>query len=280
MTRISNLNEILFPVEERPIFASVQDRTGERRLAVPDKKAIVNVTNLLVLGIVSRSYRLVTNQEALELGFQCARALFPEARRGEWEVKVTDAPATGGHCHFDLLHNSNALDFTLVAAHERPEAFGPFVRVANSYNGLRALAFAIGFFRKVCANGLILPETIIEFKFTHLNRDIGKAIHFEVAHDRLAKLRTGFGDHVAALRACRIRREEVEPLVLRVLAIRLPKLREPNSSEFADWSTLSTHIAELCGRYTLELGENGYAVFNAITEFASHPRCRREGGWN
>jgi len=72
-----------------------------------------------------------------------------------------------GYCHIDLIHNSAALDFTFVPPHQRPEAFGPFIRVTNSYNSLRALAFDIGFYRKVCKNGLIIPDTIIRFKFNN-----------------------------------------------------------------------------------------------------------------
>jgi hypothetical protein len=93
----------------------------------------------------------------------------------------------------DLVHNSPALDFDFVPAAERPEAFGPFIRVTNSYNGLRALAFDIGFYRKVCKNGLILPDSIIHFEFNHMWRDIGDRIQFVVSHERLAKLKTSFG---------------------------------------------------------------------------------------
>ena len=71
----------------------------------------------------------------------------------------------------DLVHNSTALDFTFVAAHQRSELFDPFIRVTNSYNGLRALGFDIGFYRKICKNGMIVPDTVIRFKFTHLRRD-------------------------------------------------------------------------------------------------------------
>jgi hypothetical protein len=88
------------------------------------------------------------------------------------------------------------LDFSVVPSVDRPEAFGPFIRVTNSYNGHRALTFDIGFYRKVCKNGLILPDTIIRFKFVHSRRAIGEAIRFDIAHERLAKLRAGFEDLV------------------------------------------------------------------------------------
>jgi hypothetical protein len=34
-------------------------------------------------------------------------------------------------------------------------------------------------------------------------------------------------------------------------------------------------LSELSDRYAREVGENAYAVFNAITEFASHPPANR-----
>jgi len=291
MPRLNQLDEVLFPVEEHPVFVAVRMASGERRLPVPEKKAIVNAKSGRVLGVVSRGYRLVTNRQALDWAFQCCRTVFPETRPGEWEVRTTDAPATGGHCFIDLVHNSTALDFTFVPAKERPDAFGPFMRVTNSYNGLRALAFDIGFFRKVCKNGLILPRSVIRFSFAHLQRHIGETIKFEIAHDQLAEMKASFGAYLDALRNCRVCRAEFEPLVCGVLLLRKPKSAKPGSREARDWDALQAHLKEMCCRYADELGENAYAVFNAITEFASHPpdnRCvhrehhsfeRQAGAW-
>ena len=39
--RLSQLDDVLFPVEEHPVFVVVPGRIGERRLAAPGKKAIV-----------------------------------------------------------------------------------------------------------------------------------------------------------------------------------------------------------------------------------------------
>ena len=274
MPRLTQLDDVLFPVEERPVFAGAHGTIGEALLSVPDKKAIVDTKRSRVLGIVSRDYRLVSNREALDLGYQCCRAVFPESKDIEWEVKSTDAPATAGHCFIDLEHNSAALDFSVVCAQARPDVFGPFIRVTNSYNGLRALAFDIGF-RKVCKNGLILADTVITFKFTHLRRDIGDKIEFEISHDRLAKLKSSFGAYVDALRACPVRPDEFGAFVRAVLSIRAPVSLKPKSREAADWESLTAHIAALSDRYAREIGNNAYAVLNVITEFASHPPANR-----
>jgi len=291
MPRLTQIDDVLFPVEEHPVFASIKTESGERRLAIPDKKAIVNCDSGRVLGVVSRGYRLVSNHEALDWACECCRTVFPETKPGEWEVRAIDAPGTGGHCFIDLAHNSTALDFTFVPAKDRPDAFGPFIRVTNSYNGLRALAFDIGFYRKVCKNGMILPESVIRFKFTHLRSEIGETIQFEIAHEKLGKLKSSFGEYLQSLRDCKVDRSAFEPLVFAVLLLRKPKNAKPGNSAAADWGALQGHLKEMCDRYATELGQNAYAVFNAITEFASHPpdnRCiyrerhsfqRRAGAW-
>ena len=71
MPRLTQLDDILFPVEVHPVFVSVHTKSSERRLAVPDKMAIVNAQTDRVLGVVSRSYRLVTNHQALDWAYQC-----------------------------------------------------------------------------------------------------------------------------------------------------------------------------------------------------------------
>jgi hypothetical protein len=51
---------------------------------------------------------------------------------------------------------------------------------------------------------------------------------------------------------------------------------EQESREAEAWQALGLHLGEMTDRYASELGENAYAAFNTITEFASHPpenRC-------
>jgi hypothetical protein len=280
MPRLNKLDDVLFPVEEHPVFVNFTDHTGERRLAVPEKKAIVNRNTSRVLGIVSRGYRLVRNQEALDMAHKCCGKVFSETKISEWGVQATDAPNTGGYCHIDLVHKSNALDFKAVfnaaTADQHSEVFGPFIRVTNSYNGRRALAFDIGFYRKVCTNGLIIPESIISFKFTHQRRDIGETIQFDIANDKLAKFKTTFTDSLAGLRNCAVARQQFEPIIFGVLSLRRPEPLKPDSRDATDWQKLNYELGEMSNRYEGELGANAYAVFNAITEFASHPpenRC-------
>lgn len=271
MPRLNKLDDVLFPVEEHPVFANIRGEKSEWQLPVPYKKAIVDVKNGRVVGVVSQGYQLVSNREALHLGYECCRTVFPETHPEEWLVEATDAPATGSHCFIDLVHNSAKLDFSDVPANKRPEVYGPFIRVTNSYNGLRSLLFDIGFYRKVCKNGLILPETIIQFRFTHQKREIGSSICFEVEHTKLQKLKTTFISYIDILRNVAMAQPLFEPLVRGVLLLRPPKEMDPKSREAHEWGMLKNAIHELSKRYADDLGENAYAAFNAITDFASNP---------
>lgn len=244
-------------------------------LPATDKKAIVNVATSRVLGIVSRDYRLVTNKQALEWAYECCVTVFPQTKPAEWDVSTTDAPSTAGHCRIDLAHRTAALDFGDVRPGKRPDAFGPFIRVTNSYNGLRALSFDIGFYRKVCRNGLIAPETLVQFRFAHGRRDLGAGIRFDVARERLEKLQRKLDDTLSAIKECAVSRMAFETIVQSVMLIRQPLSLQPGSREADDWQKLNHHVGALCDRYAGELGETAYAVLNVITDFASHPPDNR-----
>jgi uncharacterized protein DUF932 len=273
--RLSHPDDLLFPVEEHPVFVMMRDEWGERPLPAPGRKAIVNVASERVLGIVSRDYTLVTNRQALEWAYECCRSVFPDTAAAEWDVSAADGPATGGYCRIDLVHRTARLDFSDVRPGQRPEAFGPFIRVTNSYNGVRALAFDIGFYRKVCRNGLIAPDTIVQFKFAHQQRHLGMGIRFEVARERLAKLQAKLSHQFAALKECGVPRSAFAPMVRAILMIRPLKSKRPGAREAQDWKTLESHIRELCSRYASELGDTAYAVLNAVTDFASRPPDNR-----
>ena len=288
MARLSKIEEIDFPVKEQPVYVITGNGCSEKRIFVRDKKALVNDNNQHVLGIVSKSYRLVSNSEAIDMAYQCCQSVFPETSSIEWEINHVDAPSTAGYCHIDLVHKTSALEFCDVPADQKPDIFGPFIRVTNSFNGLRALGFDIGFYRKVCKNGLILPETIIRFKFSHSRQDIGQTLQFLVEKDRLSKFKNAFTQSMAALRDCKINSLQFDRLVCAVLQLSPPKKAKGNglsSIEIEDceasnqmhpeWQVLQTHLSEMNNRYIHELGSNAYAAFNAVTEFASRPLANR-----
>jgi hypothetical protein len=100
------LDDLLFEVEERPVFALGFAKVSEgkagagpnRYTPVPGRKAIVRRSDDRVLGVVGRDYRLVTNQEAMEAARLCCRQVFPSTKPEEWQFATAEpdppAPST------------------------------------------------------------------------------------------------------------------------------------------------------------------------------------------
>jgi hypothetical protein len=89
------LDDLLFEVEERPVYAGAG---ANRYTPVPGRKAIVRRDDGHVLGVVGRDYRLVTNQEAMDAARLCCRQVFPKTKPEEWQFSTAEAPATRSSC--------------------------------------------------------------------------------------------------------------------------------------------------------------------------------------
>ena len=150
-----------------------------------------------------------------------------------------------------------------------------FPQVIHFASSPWVVTYDIGFQRKICKNGLIVPNSVIRFKFNHGRRDLGSKMRFDVARERVEKLKSDFDEFLGALRACAIPRVEFEPLAREVLSLQKPDELKANSREADAWAVLGNHLCVLSDRYAAELGENGYAVLNTITEFSSHPPVNR-----
>lgn len=276
--RITDYRKLMFPVRTVAVFAELRGGVGASHRRIPGKKAIVNCTNDQVISVVGDDYQVVTNRDALDHGFRCCEAAFPDIPRSAWDVTSADAPLSGGHCHLDLTHISARLRFDSVSAGQRPDTYGPFVRVANSYNRKRALGFAIGFMRKVCSNGMILPRSSISFSLDHNTKRIRERIEFETSRTRFQSLKEQFLAFLDPLQKCAMPREFFRPVSL--LALRVPTPKNPSKRGQEAWDALNVYIRSLSEEYIHEVGENAYALLNVVSDLASRPSeaglCRRE----
>ena len=168
-----------------------------------------------------------------------------------------------------MTHNSARLRFDSVSASLRPDTYGPFIRVTNSYNRKRALGFAIGFMRKVCSNGMILPQSSISFSLDHNTKKIRERIEFETSRNRFQNLKTKFLRFLDPLQECPIPSEFFRPISL--LALRVPPPKPPSKRRKEAWDRFNEHLESLSEEYISEIGENAYALLNVISDLASRP---------
>jgi hypothetical protein len=276
MKLIHNLEDVMFSIEECPIYCDMREARGlNQRIPIHGKKALIHPTNNTVLGVVGRDYEVVTNRDALDWAYQCCTTIFSETKAEEWTVQRIDASSTLSTCCMDLVHRTPTLDFSVKSTRYQPENYGPFVRVRNSFNGQRALSFHVGFYRKVCSNGMILRESLVSFRFNHVRHEIGYQPSFNVDPVRVIKMRAMLSQYIAILSDVRVTRLQFVPLVQVALGIHKPRNVDNDRNARQAWNILMTHLENIAERYSKEMGETAYAVLNTATEFASQPPTNR-----
>jgi len=273
MTRLTSLENVTFPVQSRPLYSDIEVAGHHKQMAIDSHKVLFNVISGKALSVVSRDYQVVTNEQAVEMGKRCCRELFGLDEAADLEVFSVDAPSTGSYCFIDLVHKGYTMN--LWDSGQKPEVYIPYVRVTNSYNRTRALKFDIGFCRKICFNGVIFERQTISFTFSHVRHELQpSAIKFDIKKGLLEKLINEFRHLTKTVKETEIPLDYAFQIVSGVLGIPDEEAakNEKNPERMAETLRLVNQCRETVDRY---LGENGYAVFNAMTDIASHVRpCR------
>ncbi len=260
MKKIEDVGELLGPVEMRRLLCE----DGEGRLRrIASHRAIVVRESGRPLGVVGAGYRLVTNEEALGYGRDCAARLFG-ATAADMEVFNVSAPATRSFCHIDLVHRAH--EIRLLGR----EIYLPFVRVTNSYNTTRALRFDVGYCRKICLNGVIFGNRSIRFAFPHSREGMPGRPNFEAGAHMLEALRQSFIGTAERLMGFHVTHDDALALVFRGLGLPLPE-KSAEGPVRETFLALRDAARVRVERYEKQLGSNAYAAFNAMTDFASHP---------
>jgi hypothetical protein len=258
----------LFSVSEAPVEVVIATGAAPRRTRVSGKKALVAADNGQVLGIVGRGYRIVTNEEALELCRELCRQLQPGSSSVEWVLANATGPKSRSRVALDLKHRTHVLNLW-----DNPggisEIHTPFVRVINSYNGRRALRFDVGFMRKHCSNGVIFEEKVATVHAPHTQEGIAKLDLADAARN-FGELKQQFVECVGAIRGIALSDVESMEIVRTILGLPVVKdTASPAANEGAE--ELHHYVAALDARHRVELGENAYATFNTLTDFATRP---------
>ena len=270
MARISKIEDIMFPVGLCPVYTNIRINGIKYQKDIPNSRVVVNKVSGKLLGVVSKNYKLITNQAALEMGKQCCADLFGSDAAGNIEVFNVNAPATGSYCHIDLLHRSYQMN--LWDEPDQSDIYIPYLRVTNSYNTSRALRFDIGFCREVCLNGLIFAAETISFAFNHTRRELNDTIHFDLQNGKVGRLVEDFRAYTNRLKNYHIPRAQALKIIhtlFRIKAESKINFRSPKESG-AEYDALLSILDCKLDKYIDELGENGYSLFNTITDMASH----------
>jgi len=165
-----------------------------------------------------------------------------------------------------------ALSPGLTESNER-ESYTPFVRISNSYNRTLTLKYEVGFCRWICLNGVIFGQKGVSFSISHDEMITPKDIQrwIELAKKNIGEigdLWTAFENKLKKLKEIEMPEVMAVPMYMKVFDVNIDK------NSLKNWKPLDdkiSRIRQLAKEYFSDLGDNAYAMFNVLTDFASFP---------
>ena len=257
------IKDVIFPVVLTPIYVEHNGLVMGTYAQVPGFKAVMAEDDGYIFSVVAQDYRLVTNKEAIELGEKCFNEIFKVLKVENMMLFNIIMPKTRSFCHVDFVHPDGNFDFT------DKDPWSPYIRITNSYNRMFALNFELGFCRGICMNGVIFGKKNIEFKFYHSKSTTDPVVKFKLKAGELATLESQFVESLKNIKRFHVPPKVMWPLVCKVFGFTMHD--DPTERQATTMEERKACIRELTNRYFKELGENGYAALNVLTDYASRP---------
>ena len=264
---------LLFNVSEHSLFAETHDVSayGQEGLRlIGNKKALINTRTDEIMSVVSSSYKVVSNEEIFS---NFCRAVVEAGVNIEGANAKVSQNATGSRA---LVEFSFPEEVIRVAGDDSDTALQ--ICAINSFDGSLRYIVKGGALRMKCLNGQILGDILGEYSSTHTKQlDVPESAqhimgmvqsfqHARVYWDEM--LHKPVSDHQFDCVAAEFLNLKEEPKGMQLnvlLAGRWEK--DPNARSNARYN----HLVELWDKYRAEFGQNVYALYNALTDYVTHP---------
>lgn len=264
----ANLKEVFFQVEELPVAAEYFFKGFK---TIPGYKAIVDAETGAPISVVSSDYRLITNKQAFEIATQLIPMLFEDMTISDFEAYNVRMPHSKGACIIDLIIPADSKNPFL----SQDECYTPFIRIWNSYNKTTKLKFEIGFCRWICLNGCIFGEVGFEFSTAHTKQHIGFDLKEIVkkGSKHLINVKAAweqFNRKLSKVREIPMPQSLILAMYCKAFNITIDQ-KKVSKYQREKYATQAQKLITDGKEYFAEFGNNGYAMFNVLTDYASYP---------
>ena len=261
-------SEVMFPVETRPVFW--ENRYG-RRTTIRGQYAIIDTERENTLAVVTDKYQLISNEEAYNLADLIIRGVFNNRTIDDFVCYNVRLSRSRGSCIIDLIIPNN---FSQLFGDEK-ESWTPFLRITNSYNRKSVLRYEIGFCRWICLNGCIFGQKGFTISIRHDELDYYGNYQkiIDEARSKMGNIDSIWQtimERLESLRAIDISQLMVLPLFCKIFGIKIDKDKITPTQE-ESLAVRATQILHSAQEYFQEMGNNAYALFNVMTDYASFP---------
>ncbi|MGF1692374.1 DUF932 domain-containing protein [Photobacterium kagoshimensis] len=252
-----------FPVEFRGIGLKIESEKNKYQ-QINDFKAVIDTESGKIFTIVTNGYNLITNKEAVDQAKPIFERVFSGIQFSDMKVFNIVMPKTRSYCHIDLVHDSSNFECF------NQDSWTPFLRVTNSYNKTKKLSYEIGFCRHICMNGVIFGSKSVEISFTHNHGATEIRSKFIENFDDIAKLQTQFIGQLKQIKKYYVPKDKMLALTCKVFKQKKPMADDTGKMKV--WQAFQKETQRLTECYFDELGQNGYAALNVLTDLASSPK--------
>ena len=262
-----DINKAFFNVD----LADLQVNIGYAWQKVKDYRAVVNIDEGYVISVVTNNYHLVTNRQAYDIANHVVREMFTGASINDFECFNVVMPQSKGSCRIDLIMPSSKES----PFGDKSDPWTPFVRISNSYNKTLKLHYEIGFCRWICLNGVIFDQKGIDVSLSHSTKISEEKIIKQIKKQagRLQSVQDMWNElklKLNLLREIEMTSSMALPMFCRAFNITIDKkeIKQPKKDELRAKAKLVKKLSE---DYFKEMGNNAYAIFNVLTDYATYP---------
>lgn len=260
------IQNAFYGVREQDLY--VEGRNHKQKKVI-GHKALIDVEKDRTISIVSDRYQLIPNRDAYYLADRIVRGVFEGKTLDDFICYNINMPSTRASCRIDLILPHNFYN----PFGDQVEDWTPFVRISNSYNGTLCLRYEIGFCRWICKNGVIFDQRGLNISFTHT--EILRINTYEYLIER-AKAEIGeigdiwnaFQRKLKVLKSITLPRSSALPMYCKVFGVKAADYSERQKDLYG---SRARQIMDASKDYFNEMGNNAYALFNVLTDYASFP---------
>jgi hypothetical protein len=239
----SDTSSVLFPVEVQSLRfnnpAKEKEIIGDRGVAV------IRKDTHKIICTASSEYQLQTHGEVLK----AVELLF---KKNKIAFTVSDV-RTGGTRGNRMYVNYILPQYQFVV--HRTDKYIPFLQVQNSYDKSLLFNLTTGIFRQICSNGAIITHGVKFLTKKHVHENI----NLEEIEINIAAWASNLGIVKLTLEKLanrKLTKKRVEEVTAKVFN------RKRDLTGFVDLKLIDKNVKEV--------GNNEYALFNALTEYATH----------
>ena len=277
MTVVDNENweqalyDACFPITLADVYVGDPARRAHRyRAIIP----VDSESNENPFAIVTDRYRLIRNEDVIDLGHEAFERLFGLHYRAR--MNVFNVVMANGRGSFFADFTTPELDCSIPlpgfdvpsGTHAGPSRHTFFLRTVNSYNRTQAVRLEAGICRWICKNGIIFGKQSIRFRNPH---DKTKQQLMDQIAQYAERLRTDdligqIGDVYALSLAPDM---TVLEGVWQTLRLAIPPVN-PESRTVRIWRDRCADLLAVSKEYDHQFGKTAFSVLQAASQWAQH----------